>query len=45
MGTKCRDGGKLYKGRRNWKEYNEELTIKGTFFLGLDFASQCVRNW
>ena len=32
--------GKPYKDKRNWKEYNEELVIRGTFFFDLDFADQ-----
>ena len=32
--------GKPYRDRRNWKEYNEELVIRGKFFLDLDFADQ-----
>ena len=32
--------GKPYKDRRNWKEYNEELVIRGKFFFDLDFARQ-----
>ncbi len=32
--------GRLYRDRRDWKEYNEELVIRGTFFLDLDFVSQ-----
>ncbi len=32
--------GKPFKDRRNWKEYNEELVIRGTFFFKLDFVRQ-----
>ena len=31
---------KPYKDKRNWKEYNEELVIRGKFFFDLDFVSQ-----
>ena len=33
--------GKPYRDRRDWKEYNEELVIRGTFFFDLDF----VESW
>lgn len=33
--------GKPYRDKRNWREYNEELVIRGTFFFDLDFA----RKW
>ncbi len=33
-------GRKPYNGRRNWKQYSEELVIRGAFFLDLDFAKQ-----
>ncbi|MEM4063821.1 MAG: IS5/IS1182 family transposase, partial [Conexivisphaerales archaeon] len=29
--------GKPYKDRRDWKAYNEELVIRGTFLFDLDF--------
>ncbi len=32
--------GKKFKDNRNWREYNEELVIRGTFFFDLDFAKQ-----
>ena len=32
--------GKTYKDKRNWREYNEELVIRGTFFFDLDFVDQ-----
>ena len=32
--------GKTYKDKRNWKEYNEELVIRGTFFFDFDFVDQ-----
>ena len=32
--------GKPYKDKRNWKEYNEELVIRGTFMFDLDFMEQ-----
>jgi len=32
--------GKPYKDKRNWKEYNEELVIRGKFFFDLDFVDQ-----
>ena len=32
--------GKPYRDRRNWKEYNEELVIRGKFFFDLDFVKQ-----
>ena len=32
--------GKPYRDMRNWKEYNEELVIRGKFFFDLDFADQ-----
>ncbi len=32
--------GNSYKDKRNWKEYNEELVIRGTFLLDLNFAEQ-----
>ena len=32
---------KEYVDRRNWPEYNEELVVRGTFYLNFDFA----KNW
>ena len=32
--------GKPYRDKRNWKEYNEELVIRETFFFDLDFAGK-----
>ena len=32
--------GKPYKDKRNWKEYNEELVIRGKFLFDLDFVDQ-----
>ena len=32
--------GKPYKDKRNWKEYKEELVIRGKMFFYLDFADQ-----
>lgn len=32
--------GKPYKDRRNWKEYNEELVIRGRMIFDLDFVHQ-----
>ena len=32
--------GKTYKDKRNWKEYNEELVIRGKFFFDFDFVDQ-----
>ena len=32
--------GKPYKDKRNWKEYNEELVIRGKMLFDLDFADQ-----
>ena len=31
--------GKPFRDRRNWKEYNEELVIRGTFILDQDFVN------
>lgn len=41
--NKTRNGrwGKKYKDNRNWPEYNEQLVVRGKFFLDLDF----VDNW
>ena len=33
--------GRTHKDRRNWKKYNEELVVRGEFFLDLDW----VKNW
>ena len=33
--------GKPYKDRRDWKEYNEELVIRGRMIFDLDF----VQKW
>ena len=32
--------GKTYGDRRNWKEYNEELVIRGKMILDMDFRDQ-----
>ena len=32
--------GKPYKDRRDWKEYNEELVIRGRMIFDLDFVDQ-----
>ena len=32
--------GKPYRDQRNWKEYNEEMVIRGTFFFDLDFVGK-----
>ena len=32
--------GKTYRDKRNWKEYNEELVIRGKFFFDFDFVDQ-----
>ena len=32
--------GKPYKDKRNWKEYNEELVIRGKMLFDLDFKDQ-----
>ena len=32
--------GKPYRDTRNWREYNEELVIRGTFYFDLDFVDQ-----
>ncbi len=29
------------KDKRNWKEYNEQLVVRGMFYLELEF----VKNW
>ena len=33
--------GKEFKDRRDWRQYNEELVIRGEFYLDLGF----VENW
>ncbi|MGH2508019.1 MAG: transposase [Ktedonobacteraceae bacterium] len=33
--------GKRYKDNRNWVEYNEQLVVRGEFYLDFDF----VRSW
>ena len=33
--------GKKFVDRRNWKEYNEELVIRGEFLLDVDW----VKTW
>ena len=32
--------GKPYRDQRNWKEYSEEMVIRGTFFFDLDFVGK-----
>ena len=32
--------GKPYKDKRNWKEYNEELVIRGKMIFDIDFVDQ-----
>lgn len=39
--TKRKRWGKKRTFVRNWKEYNEELVRRGTFYLDLDW----VKNW
>jgi hypothetical protein len=38
---KSRRWGKPYKDRRDWKEYNEELVIRGKMIFDLDFVQKC----
>ena len=42
-GVRKREGrwGKKHKDKRDWKEYNEQLVVRGEFYLDFDF----VANW
>ncbi len=34
-------GKRRYKDRRDWRKYNEELVVRGTFYLDFSFAESC----
>ena len=36
--------GKEFNDKRNWKEYNEELVIRGEFYLYLEFRDEWFRE-